>query len=82
MLRWLRTKKLKKTFVVFKQETLLLDAMFEVPGSDVKTVHITEDCVKGLCPPEYITHTVDDKSQTNSATATEEEESAQVRVKQ
>lgn len=58
--------------------------MFEVPGSDVRTVLITEDCVKGLTPPEYIRGP---SSSTNtdeppSTTSTEEEESAQVRVKQ
>lgn len=50
--------------------------MFEVPGSDVKSVHITEDCVKGVCPPEYIRHT----KATDSTT--DDEESTQVRVTQ
>lgn len=58
--------------------------MFEVPGSDVRTVLITEDCVKGLTPPEYIrgpsSSTTTDEPP--STTSTEEEESAQVRVKQ
>lgn len=60
--------------------------MFEVPGSDVRTVLITEDCVKGLTPPEYIrgpsTTTSTDEPPTTQNTSTEEEESAQVRVKQ
>lgn len=60
--------------------------MFEVPGSDVKTVVITEDCVKGLTPPEYIrepsTTTNSDEPPTTQATSTEEEESTPVRVKQ
>lgn len=60
--------------------------MFEVPGSDVKTVLITEDCVKGLCPPEYIrgpsSSTDTDEPPNTQATSTEEEENAQVRVKQ
>lgn len=51
--------------------------MFEVPGSDVKTVHITEDCVNGLCSPEYIR-----QSATDSTTTTDDEESTQVRVTQ
>lgn len=61
--------------------------MFEVPGSDVKTVLITEECVKGSMPPEYIrdasstTSNNDDPSNTQT-TSTEEEESAQVRVNQ
>ncbi|XP_021924347.1 ATP-dependent Clp protease ATP-binding subunit clpX-like, mitochondrial isoform X2 [Zootermopsis nevadensis] len=35
-------------------ETLLLDPMFEIPGSDVMSVHITEDVVNGTSPPVYI----------------------------
>ncbi|XP_055641158.1 ATP-dependent Clp protease ATP-binding subunit clpX-like, mitochondrial isoform X2 [Toxorhynchites rutilus septentrionalis] len=35
-------------------ETLLLEPMFEMPGSDIQTVHITEDCVKGQAKPTYI----------------------------
>lgn len=61
--------------------------MFEVPGSDVKTVLITEECVKGSTPPEYIRNTSTTTSDNNDpsttqTTSTEEEESAQVRVKQ
>lgn len=64
-----------------------MDAMFEVPGSDVKTVLITEDCAKGLTPPEYIKHSPStsnssDEPPTTQTTSTEEEENAQVRVKQ
>lgn len=61
--------------------------MFEVPGSDVKTVVITEDCVKGLTPPEYIRRPPNsskntDEPSTTQSNSTEEEESAQVRLKQ
>lgn len=35
-------------------ESLLLDAMFEVPGSDVVSVHITENSVRGLEKHQYI----------------------------
>lgn len=64
--------------------------MFEVPGSNVKNVHITADCVRGNCPPEFHYH-ADDKAadaannETTKVTQTspsDEEESAQVRVKQ
>ncbi len=54
--------------------------MFEVPGSDVKSVHITEDCVNGLCPPEYIRHSASTTDSTT--TTTDDEESTQVRVTQ
>lgn len=36
------------------QETLLLEPMFEIPGSDVMSVHITEDVVTGASAPVYI----------------------------
>lgn len=35
-------------------ESLLLDPMFEIPGSDVMSVHITEDVVSGTSSPVYI----------------------------
>lgn len=50
--------------------------MFEVPGSDVKSVHITEDCVKGLCAPEYIRHSASATDSTTT-TSTDDEESTQ-----
>lgn len=35
-------------------ESLLLEPMFEVPGSDIVSVHITEQCVKGHENPQYV----------------------------
>lgn len=35
-------------------ETLLLDPMFDIPGSDVMSVHITEEVVNGKGNPVYI----------------------------
>lgn len=35
-------------------ESLLLEPMFEIPGSDVLSVHIGEDAVKGKSGPVYI----------------------------
>jgi ATP-dependent Clp protease ATP-binding subunit ClpX len=40
--------------IYFFQETLLLDPMFEIPGSDVMSVHITEEVVSGGSAPVYI----------------------------
>jgi len=34
-------------------EKMLLDAMYEIPGSDIICVEITEDAVLGKCPPIY-----------------------------
>lgn len=64
--------------------------MYEVPGSDVKTVHISADCVRGMCAPEFHYHNAaaesDDSTSTTKVTQpptpSDEEESAQVRVKQ
>lgn len=64
--------------------------MFEVPGSDVKAVHVNAECVKGG-NPTYIRKTTntantpcnDPNSTTPSpANNREEEESTKVRVKQ
>lgn len=35
-------------------ESLLLEPMFDVPGSDVLTVHVTEGSVRGTDKPQYI----------------------------
>ncbi|XP_011164310.1 ATP-dependent Clp protease ATP-binding subunit clpX-like, mitochondrial [Solenopsis invicta] len=34
-------------------ESLLLEPMFEIPGSDIVSVHITEQCVRGVEKPLY-----------------------------
>lgn len=65
--------------------------MFEVPGSDVKSVHINEDCVKGAGSPQYMKHSssLSNSNQPTSPDTTpttpsapEEEENTQVRVTQ
>ena len=50
--------------------------MFEVPGSDIKTVHITSACVKGKSEPVYI------RNDENHTENDEDSESAKVRVTQ
>ncbi|XP_035207146.1 ATP-dependent Clp protease ATP-binding subunit clpX-like, mitochondrial isoform X1 [Stegodyphus dumicola] len=35
-------------------ETILLEPMFEIPGSDIVTVRVTKDVVLGKCPPFYV----------------------------
>ncbi|XP_061393363.1 ATP-dependent Clp protease ATP-binding subunit clpX-like, mitochondrial [Musca vetustissima] len=64
-------------------EQLLLDPMFEVPGSDIKTVHITSACVKGQAPPIYIRKD-ENVSSTESTTddSSEDSESTKVRATQ
>ncbi|XP_072396520.1 ATP-dependent clpX-like chaperone, mitochondrial isoform X1 [Diabrotica undecimpunctata] len=39
-------------------ESLLLEPMFEIPGSNISEVHITEDYVKGKGKPSYIKNQV------------------------
>merc|ERR1712098_116626 len=34
-------------------EKLLLDVMFEIPGSNVESVSVTEEAVKGMSEPTY-----------------------------
>jgi hypothetical protein len=43
-------------FFVFScfQETILLDSMFETPGTNVTSVHITEDVVVGKTSAQYV----------------------------
>lgn len=58
--------------------------MFEVPGSEIKSVHITEECVMGN-PPIYM-HRTESTSSTDppetSSSSSEEEENRKYRVKQ
>ncbi|XP_058806249.1 ATP-dependent Clp protease ATP-binding subunit clpX-like, mitochondrial isoform X2 [Phymastichus coffea] len=53
-------------------ESLLLDPMFDVPGSDVITVHVTEGCVRGVDKPEYV------RRETTSSTEEELQQAQQV----
>ncbi|XP_066251348.1 ATP-dependent Clp protease ATP-binding subunit clpX-like, mitochondrial [Euwallacea similis] len=55
-------------------ETLLLEPMFEVPGSGISEVHITEDCVRGKNPAVYV--------KTSSEVSEEDEINATIRLKQ
>lgn len=59
--------------------------MFEIPGSDVKSVHIDDDCVKGTASPKYVRNSrpLDDaETGSESNTVNDEDEGAQVRVQQ
>ena len=47
---------LHDTSILLLQEQLLLEPMFEVPGSNVKSVHIEEDTVLGKHAPRYEYH--------------------------
>uniref|UniRef100_A0A1A9WH35 ClpX-type ZB domain-containing protein n=1 Tax=Glossina brevipalpis TaxID=37001 RepID=A0A1A9WH35_9MUSC len=60
-------------------EQLLLDPMFLVPGSDIKTVHITSACVLGKAKPLYLRSedATDDDNDTKNY-----EEGAKVRASQ
>uniref|UniRef100_A0A182J0Q8 Uncharacterized protein n=1 Tax=Anopheles atroparvus TaxID=41427 RepID=A0A182J0Q8_ANOAO len=74
-------------------ETLLLEPMFEVPGSDVQGVRITEESVRGA-EPIYVRRGESSGSSkdsssgsgeaghSNSSSTSEEEETTKVRVKQ
>ena len=53
---------------------MLLDTMFEVPGSGITSVIITEDCILHGAPPKYISDTKEDtmdKADTSKAESAE-----------
>ncbi|XP_017863994.1 PREDICTED: ATP-dependent Clp protease ATP-binding subunit clpX-like, mitochondrial [Drosophila arizonae] len=52
-------------------EQLLLDPMFIVPGSDIRSVHITADYVRGNSKPIYSRSSDDDSSATTDSSTTE-----------
>lgn len=54
-------------------ETLLLDAMFEIPGSDIVSVHVTEDAVNGRSQPLFI-HSAESVSNSNDGQAAVDDE--------
>ncbi|XP_050440719.1 ATP-dependent Clp protease ATP-binding subunit clpX-like, mitochondrial [Adelges cooleyi] len=54
-------------------ETILLDPMFEIPGSDVVSVHVTEDAVNGKNNPHCIRGRPLDESEANMDTRAEVE---------
>lgn len=58
-------------------ETLLLEPMFEVPGSEITSVNITEEYVKGESGPSYVKNT-----DVQDATNDDEDVKASVRLKQ
>ncbi|KAB0801832.1 hypothetical protein PPYR_04018 [Photinus pyralis] len=58
-------------------ETLLLEPMFEVPGSEITSVNITEEYVKGESGPSYVKST-----DVQDATNDDEDVKASVRLKQ
>lgn len=61
-------------------ESLLLDPMFEIPGSGVSRVHITEAYVRGETGPQYVTNA---NPQTNIDVGGEEDDmKASIRVQQ
>ena len=41
----------------FFQEKFLLEAMYDVPGSDIKTVIVTEDTIRNSTAPDVIRET-------------------------
>lgn len=48
-------------------EGILLEPMFEIPGSDVTAVHINEDVVNGRHAPIYTRNLVMDKEPSNAS---------------
>lgn len=65
-----------ENLIISLQETLLLEPMFEVPGSQITGVHVTKDYVLGQSGPVYV------KSSDVDTTADEEDVKGALRVKQ
>ncbi|CAH1953796.1 unnamed protein product [Acanthoscelides obtectus] len=64
-------------------ESLLLEPMFEIPGSTISEVQVTEEYVRGQSGPAYVNNNVDDSTTSGSTEATDEEEiGTSIRVKQ
>ena len=60
--------------VLFLQEKILLDSMFDVPGSDIVDVIITDETIRGNKPAEYVRRPADMASDSDYESAYEEEE--------
>ena len=56
---------------------MLLEPMFEVPGSDITTVIVTEEAVKGKAAPFYIRSPHSTPSDADDDSGYEEEERMQ-----
>lgn len=73
-------------YIIVKQEQLLLDPMFLVPGSDITGVHITADYVKGDTQPVYVRKENGDDGTADENDSEgknyEDSESAKVRITQ
>ncbi|GFW94014.1 ATP-dependent Clp protease ATP-binding subunit clpX-like, mitochondrial [Trichonephila clavipes] len=52
--QWRFHVKLTRTSTHAPQENILLEAMFEIPGSDIASVRVTSEVVQGLSQPLYI----------------------------
>jgi len=61
-------------------EKLLLDAMFEIPGSDIISVEVTEDAVNGKGPPMYHYAVPETASEDDSSTDNDETSNSASRV--
>lgn len=64
-------------YFLFQQETLLLEPMFEVPGSEIMGVQVTEEYVTGRKGPIYVKNT-----NSRETTAEEEDLKTSIRLKQ
>jgi ATP-dependent Clp protease ATP-binding subunit ClpX len=52
-------------YLILSQEIILLDPMFEIPGSNITSVEITEDVVSGNSDPKYV-RTTEEKEDSSS----------------
>jgi len=50
-----------------KQELILLDPMFEIPGSNITSVEINEEVVRGSTAPKYVRTSEEEDSSNDSS---------------
>lgn len=62
------------------QEALLLDAMFEVPGSGVSKVTFTKEAVAGEMKPEYTFSTKEESTSPSDISQNEGRKTANIAV--
>nr|CAH7722391.1 unnamed protein product [Callosobruchus chinensis] len=55
-------------------ESLLLEPMFEIPGSTISEVKVTEEYVRGQSGPSYVNNNIDDSTTTGGSEANDEDE--------
>lgn len=68
-----------KAYFLLTQENILLDSMFDVPGSDIVDVIITEETVRNHKPAEYVRRPKESSADSDYESSYEDQEFSSVR---